>query len=182
MVGLAKDLAGGGPGLLDLFGSSQVHGWVSDGLTTIANSGHFEAYDNTRTPEPGRGYFIRREGNSRLPDWSDYAELAAPSVTIALQPGWNLISNPYGGQLNLTALQVQRGSEPPVSWLAACGERWLTNSIYHYTGSDWGSLYGFESGGGNPEARLVPWVGYWIYVIMHDADYTLIIPKPQFKE
>jgi hypothetical protein len=181
-VGLAKDLTGSGLGLRDLLGSSQIHGWVSDGLTTSANWGHFVAYDNSRNAEPGQGYFLQRESNGSLPDLSAYADLAAPSLTLDLQPGWNLISNPYGGQINLAALQVQRGSEPPVSWLTACSERWLINSIYHYTGGDWGSLYAFASAGGNPEAKLTPWVGYWIYVIMNDTNYQLIIPQPQFKE
>jgi hypothetical protein len=178
MVGLAKDLSGSGLGVLSLLGSSRVHGWVSDG----AYGGSFAAYDNTQTFEPGKGYFVKREDNPSLPDLSSHADRVAPSLTINLQPGWNLVSNPYGGRVNLEALQVQRGSAAPVSWLTACDGRWLTNGIYHFTGSDWGSQYAFESAGGNPEARLIPWVGYWIYQIMNDADYKLIIPQPQTKE
>jgi hypothetical protein len=78
----------------------------------------------------------------------------------------------------LSDVEVQRDTDLPVTWAEACTKRWLTNSIYTYLGSDWGSAYSFESAGGDPEATLTPWVGYWVYMIRNDADYKLIFTKP----
>ena len=76
----------------------------------------------------------------------------------------------------LSDLQVQRGAETPVAWTTAAANGWIYNAFYYYNGSDWGGTYGFESAGGSPDATLVPWSGYWIYVNKDDAAYNLVIP------
>jgi hypothetical protein len=178
MVGLAKDVAASGLGLVDLVGSNSVYEWVSNGVTTDTNNGTFAALDNTDFSMPGKGYFVIRDLNATLPDLLDYPEASSPTAAVDLSPGWNIISNPYGGQIRLSDVEVQRDTDLPVTWAEACTKRWLTNSIYTYLGSDWGSAYSFESAGGDPEATLTPWVGYWVYMIRNDADYKLIFTKP----
>jgi hypothetical protein len=126
----------------------------------------------------GKGYFVIRELNATLPDLSIYPETSLSTVAVDLSPGWNIISNPYGSHFKLSDIQVQRGTDPIVTWAEACTNRWLTNSIYSYLGSDWGSSYTFESAGGDPEATMIPWIGYWVYVIRNDANYKLIFSQP----
>jgi hypothetical protein len=179
MLGLAKDMTATGQGLVELFGSDSIYQWVSDGVTTDTNNGSFEALDDTSFPTGGKGYFVvNRELNATLPDLSVHPDTPTSAVAVDLSPGWNIISNPYGSHIKLSDVLVQRDTEPTVTWAEACTNRWLTNSIYTYLGSDWGSSYTFESVGGEPEAALTPWIGYWIYVIRNDADYKLIFTKP----
>ncbi|MBU0484223.1 MAG: lamin tail domain-containing protein [Proteobacteria bacterium] len=176
MVGLAKALAD--IGLEDLLGSNQISGWLSHGLSTTGNNGEFELYDNSRINTPGHGYFIKRQNLATLPDLSQYPEHHQPEFAIEIVPGWNMIANPYGGQVLLDKVKIQRNDENPVSWSEACAANYLVNAIYSYQGDDWGKIYNFESEGGSPEARIIPWLGYWIYVVRDDAGYKLIIPKP----
>ncbi|MBU0675046.1 MAG: lamin tail domain-containing protein [Proteobacteria bacterium] len=178
MVGLAKALLAG-IGLEDLLGSSQVYGWFSQGLSGVGNSGAFVPYDNNSFHAPGQGYFMERQDLATLPDLSAYPDYTAPEFIIDLTPGWNLITNPYGGQVPLSQVMVQVGDENPVPWLDACSANLLVNGIYWYQGDDWGSVYGSESCGGDPDAMLVPWRGYWVYVVRDNGDYHLIIPRPE---
>jgi len=176
MLGIARDTAGGqGP---ELFASSSIYQWTSNGVTTDVNNGFFEELAGTASPDNGRGYFVIREENATLPDLTGNPEIADSSTMVDLSPGWNIISNPYNSHIQLKDVLVQRGNEQPVSWAQACGNKWLINSIYTYLGSDWGSSYAFESVGGDPEATLTPWIGYWVYVIRDDASYRLIINQP----
>lgn len=178
MLGIAKDMRDTGVGPADLFGGNPAFQWVSNGLTTDTNHGSFAALDNGGFQTLGKGYFVIRDLNATLPDLRGYPETSAATVTVDLRPGWNIIGNPYGGNIGLGDVRVQRGAEAPLSWAEACTNRWLTNSIYSYLGSDWGSSYTFASVGGEPEATLTPWVGYWIYLIRDDADYKLLFTKP----
>ncbi|MBU0675761.1 MAG: DUF4347 domain-containing protein [Proteobacteria bacterium] len=176
MVGLAKALTG--LGLEDLLGSSQIFSWLSNGLSGAGNNGTYVAFDNNWFYTPGQGYFIGREDQSTLPDLSEFPEVTDPAFVIPLTPGWNLITNPYGGQVPLSEVLVQYNDESPVPWSDACGNNLLINGIYYYLGDDWGAVNGFESAGGTPEAQLIPWRGYWIYVVQDDGQYSLIIPGP----
>ncbi|MCK4837827.1 MAG: NHL repeat-containing protein [Desulfobulbaceae bacterium] len=178
MVGLAKDMTDSSLDLVELFGSNSIYRWVSSGLTTNANNGSYEAVDNPAALTPGTSYFVVSAPNATLPDLSTYPETTAPTVTIDLNPGWNMISNLYGSHLKLSGTQVQRGNDPAITWAEACTNKWLTNSIYTYLGSDWGSSYTFESAGGVPEATLTPWTGYWIYLNRNDASYKMIFTRP----
>jgi hypothetical protein len=178
MLGIAKDMRDAGVGPADLFAGNPAFQWVSNGLTTDTNHGSFAALDNGGFQTLGKGYFVIRDLNATLPDLSGYPETSAATVAVDLRPGWNIIGNPYGGNIGLGDVRVQRNAEAPLSWAEACTNRWLTNSIYSYLGSDWGSSYSFDSVGGDPEATLTPWVGYWIYLIRDDADYKLIFTKP----
>jgi hypothetical protein len=178
MLGLAKDMSASVQGLVDLFASNSIYQWASSGVTTDTNNGSFEVLANSDFHTPGKGYFVIRELDATLPDLSIHPETSGPTLAVELSPGWNIISNPYDSHINLSDVQVQRDNDLPVDWAEACTNRWLTNSIYTYLGSDWGSSYTFESAGGSPEATLIPWTGYWIYVIRNDADYRLIFTQP----
>jgi len=157
-----------------------VRKWVSAGLSNAGNSGDFVTLATGDVLEPGRGYFIRRIAGSpsRLPAVPAGEMITADTVELALQAGWNMISNPYAKHVDLADLMVKRGTDTAVSWMDAATSGWVINAIYTYSGSDWGRTYSFASAGGSPEAVLAPWTGLWIYVSRADATYTLIFNKP----
>jgi hypothetical protein len=176
IVGLSRDFAAVMDGPAS-FGNKAFR-WVSTGETTDSNKGGYEEVSTSEPVEPGEGYFVERGASAVLPDMDAYSDMSVEQFEIPLSPGWNIISNPYGGNVRLSEVLVQQESDIPVTWTEACTNRLVTNAIYSYLGSDWGSTYTFESAGGIPEATLVPWSGYWIYVIRGNANFKLIIPRP----
>ncbi|MBU0674252.1 MAG: DUF4347 domain-containing protein [Proteobacteria bacterium] len=177
MVGLARALLAG-LDLTDLLGSERIYRWISGGLSTIGNNGSFEPCGTGCDHIPGLGYFMERQSLASLPDLSTYPAYSEPEFVIEVVPGWNLIANPYGGQVRLVDVLVQVDDGTPLPWLDAGAANLVVNGIYYYQGNDWGSLYGFESAGGDPDAMLIPWRGYWVYVVQEGGPYRLIIPKP----
>lgn len=113
-----------------------------------------------------------------MPDTPQVADQQADYYNVVLSRGWNLVSNPFAGNVNLSAVQVKPPNKTAVSWTQATSNKWLTNAIYYFRGSDWDSTNAFESAGGFPDAKLAPWIGYWVYLNATDGAYTLIIPKP----
>jgi len=114
-----------------------------------------------------------------LPELGQYSDIIGGSYTITLKSGWNMVSNPYAGNVELSNVQVQKGAGSPELWGTAATNGWVVNAIYFYKGSDWGSAYTFESAGGSPDAKLVPWFGYWVYLNKNDDTYYLVITRPQ---
>jgi hypothetical protein len=179
MVGLPRDVSGGASAFLDSIGADSVFRWQSSGLKDKYNKGEFVLLDDTTPQTPGEGYFMVGESvNQKLPD-PGIADIAEPTVTMVLQPGWNIISNPYAKPIPLRDLELQMDDTTPVSWTDAAAANWVLNAIYYFKGSDWGSQYNFEYAGGTPEATLTPWLGYWLYLKLDDdATYKLIFSKP----
>ena len=105
--------------------------------------------------------------------------LTDATFTVALQPGWNSITSPYRENIELSGVLVQQGAAPPVPWLTAAANNWLTNSLYDFTETDPGKSRLSEHGGSIPDAVLVPWRTYWVYLNSTDAPYALILTKPQ---
>lgn len=176
MVGVPKALSSDLVTAGNSLGSSAIYRWVSNGLVTAGASGSYVAVNPMDRIETGEGYYLKREALATLPSLGTIPDLAAASARIVLQPGWNMISNPYNGHVLLENILVQRDGESPVTWLEATDKRWLSNAIYSYQGSDWGGGYAYDYA---PAAALTPWVGYWVYVNRADVDYTLIVLKPQ---
>lgn len=181
MAGAARDVTASAFDGMASFGSATVFRWVSNGLTTDSNKGQYELVDaaNPAKVKTGEGYFVKRNTNpTALLELAGQTDVVASTYTITLQAGWNIISNPYDGNVKLSSVQMQQGGNSPVSWSQATTNKWILNSIYSYQGTDWGGTYGFESAGGTPDATLVPWLGYWVYVKQNDFIYKLIITKP----
>ena len=158
-------------------GTQLIYGWLSTGLSGAANAGNYAALDASTAIVSGQGYFIKRTTAATLPSASA-TPVSPATVTVPLHPGWNLISNPYGGNIPLASAQVQKDGGAPISWLQAATDNWVINALYSYNGSDWGGTYSFAAAGGQPDAILVPWVGYWIYLNRDDASYALVVPQP----
>ena len=167
MVGMPRDI---GYDILDgstAFGSASSYRWDAD----------LGYYTDVTTAEPvksGEGYFVKQESGT-LPELAEYGEITDTEFIYELKYGWNIISNPYAGNVRLLDINVRKGSDTEAPWTEATSNGWLTNAIYYFNGTDWGDTYGFET---EPDATLVPWMGYWMYLEATDDTYYIVIPKP----
>ena len=94
------------------------------------------------------------------PSNNDVAQNGGASATVRLQPGWNLVGNPYNyafplGQL--VGIPLRAGRSVTFAELVASG---FTNGSFAYFDQT-NQQYQFISG--NASSRLQPNFGYWIY-------------------
>jgi hypothetical protein len=181
MLSAARDVNSANLSGATTFDCSKVVRWVSNGLDTEFNvtfDGYWEDVTSNAPAVGGAGYFVNNCSSDQTPEHSGYDDYSSDSFTVTLQAGWNLIANPYNGDVLLSDTQIKKGSDAAISWDAATTATYVVNGIYYYTGSDWGETYLSESSGGSPDATLAPWFGYWIYVGKDDDTYYLIIPRP----
>ncbi|MBI5143406.1 MAG: hypothetical protein HZA20_14635, partial [Nitrospirae bacterium] len=166
MIGVPRS----GARFAEAFGGAEAYAWsktASDYVRLLPG----------RDVSPGEGFFILKGDEPVLPKLDAWTEPTSNEVEIQLSQGWNLISNPFSGDVELADVKVKRGSVTK-TWAEAATDRWLYNAIYYYRGEDWGGTYASESAGGYVEARLVPWLGYWVYLARSQGDYSLVISKP----
>lgn len=168
LAGIPRDINSANLNGSQAFGSSTTYRWD-------ASDGYYKLVTNANPVKTGEGYFSLRKNNT-LYELINYGDIQANEYTYKLDAGWNIISSPYAGNVKLSDIKVQKGSETPVTWEQAITNNWIVNAIYYYKGSDWGSTYDYET---SPEATLVPWMGYWIKLNKEDDTYYLVIPKPQ---
>jgi hypothetical protein len=167
LIGIPRDINNANLDGNTAFGTTRTYRWDTD----------LEYYTKVTTTEPvkaGEGYFVYKN-TATLPEHSNYGEIQEAEYIYGLKPGWNIISNPYSGNVKLSDLKIKKGNGIPVSWTEAVTNGWLVNAIYYYNGSDWGGTYSYET---EPDATLVPWIGYWVHLNNSDDTYYLIIPKP----
>ncbi|MCK5914272.1 MAG: hypothetical protein KAG12_10355, partial [Desulfuromusa sp.] len=107
-----------------------------------------------------------------------YGEIIDQVHEFQVKSGWNLISNPYGGNIALADIEIRFGDAAPIAWLNAATNNLVVDGIYSYLGADWGNDNEFATAAGADPAILVPWVGYWIYVNPTEQDISLLISKP----
>jgi len=175
MVGISKNLGTTSINAVTAFDTANAYRWISAGLSTNVDQGGFQLVDQSGSVEDGEAYFILRNGSpATLPNLSFLADNTNNTVTYQLQPGWNLISLPYEGRLQLGQVQVRRNAASAVSWLQAASNGWVVNAAYYFNGSDWGGTYSFLT----DQGVLVSWLGYWIYLAKDDATYSLVFTKP----
>jgi len=150
----------------DAFGSTSSYRWNGGGYTQIMDSGPVRQ---------GEGYYILKQ-TATLPELAEYGEIQDAEYAYELKPGWNIISNPYSGNVELSEIKIRKGSNPAAGWMESTSSAWVANAIYYRNGIDWGDNFIPIR---PPQAKLVPWRGYWIYLYMTDDIYYLVIPKPQ---
>ncbi len=174
VVGVAARIDAYGLDEIETFNDDQVYRWVPEsglgGQFTLVNSGAPVA--------SGEGYVLKRGSSSTLVDLSIYGEITDNTHEFQVESGWNLISNPYGGNSPLMDVQVRLGDAVPVSWSVAVTNNLVVDALYSYLGTDWGNGNEFASAAGTNSAVMVPWVGYWIYVNPTAQEISLIVPKP----
>lgn len=168
LIGVPRATSGNdGPAL---FGSAALT-WIYDGAAVQNKRG---AYQVVNSVEPGGGYFVMKQ-QPTLPALAAFSVVTDSSYAITLQPGWNLIANPFGGTVTLADLTVSKDSGTPVPWGEAVSRLWLYNALYTYNGSDFGDTYRADFG---EQTQLVPWFGYWLYLGKADGLYQLHVPHP----
>ncbi|MGQ9695321.1 MAG: hypothetical protein ACUVWV_11315, partial [Thermodesulfobacteriota bacterium] len=152
----------------EAFGSTKVYRW----------NGGLSAYTEVTHAEPirlGEGYSLYKQ-NDNLLELSEYADYHNLEYAYPLNPGFNLISNPYNGNVKLSDIKIQKGNSTPISWPEAIARGWVVDALYYFNGKDWGNTYSYRTS--EKGAVLVPWVGYWIILNPNDDLYYLIVPKP----
>ena len=178
LAGVSRDIDSSNYDGSAAFNSGYSYGWDSTGLDTsfgVTFNGDYVLVTSSGNPaETGRGYFVLK-GNSTLPQLGSNADVTAATHTITLQAGWNIISNPYNGNVKLHDVQIRRNGSTTDTWSNAAGSNWIEPAVYYYLGRDWGDTHTSEFGSG---AELVPWMGYWMYVKDDINSYELIITKP----
>ncbi len=158
----------------EAFGQSQVYRWIPD----QGPKGTYEQIFKGAPVTSGEGYVIKKALNETLPDTLNYGQISDTEYLIPVKAGWNLISNPYGGNVNLGDIWVQPEGGTAVPWLSAVDDNLVVDVIYSYLGADWGGANEFSSAGGAQPAVMVPWIGYWIYANTTDQPLSLILKKP----
>ncbi|MBN1958029.1 MAG: tandem-95 repeat protein [Desulfuromonadales bacterium] len=174
VIGMVADINAYGLDALEAFEDKIVYRWIADS----GPNGSFKLADTGAPIASGEGYVLKKAVGGTLPDRALYGEITEAEHEIQLNTGWNLISNPYGGRVDLRDVGVRVGAAAPQGWLDAVARNLVVDAVYSYLGEDWGDTNEFASAGGSASAYLIPWIGYWIYVNPNEEPVSLVIPKP----
>jgi len=167
LVGISRDIKNASLDGNTAFGSTRTYGWDA--------RGYYTKVTNADPVMAGEGYFVFKAANT-LAEHGTYNDIQDSEYSYQLVPGWNIISNPYAGNVKLSDIRVKKGNDTPVSWTQAVTNGWLVNAIYSYDGSDWGKTYKFKTS--DDGAKLVPWMGCWIRLNQADDTYSIVFSKP----
>lgn len=119
---------------------------------------------------PGYGYFLKSDRTNAVLNIAGTA-VTDPNRAIPIQPGWNMIGNPYPAEIALRNTQIRNpGTNEVKTFEQAVVAGWVGNAIYSYNGS----TYDFAV---HSTATLKLWHGYWLAVLGEEM-YELIITKP----
>lgn len=145
--------------------TAELYWWSSNGLG--GSDGAFIAETNVVA---GYGYMLKSDTSNAVLNITGTA-ITDPSRAIPLQPGWNMIGNPYSSEVAIRNTYVRRVSTGEFkSYEDAVIAGWLGNAIYNFNGSTYDfSMY--------TDATLKLWQGYWVSILQGDQ-YELVIYKP----
>jgi len=174
MVGLAGNLNPYGLKTAQLLGVKQVYRWSPP----AKQDGAYVMVDNGAPVASAEGYQLRRATSKTLPDLSAYGEVSADVYEFEVFAGWNLIANPYAGNVPLERMRVRFGAAAPLAWLDAAAQHVVVDGLYSYLGDDWGKVNEVTTAAGTNQAILVPGIGYWIYVNPVNQPVSLLISRP----
>ena len=143
----------------------ELYWWSSNGPGD--NDGAFVAETNI---VPGYGYFLKSNTDNAILNITG-TEVTDPSRVIPLQPGWNMIGNPYPKEVALRNTYIRKIDTGELkSYEDAVTAGWVGNSMYSYNGS----TYDFMS---YTDTILKLWQGYWL-TVFQNGQYEMIIYKP----
>ena len=174
MVGLVGNVNPHGLTTTEILGVRQVYRW----LPTAKKDGAYAMVDSGAPVASGEGYQLRRVTSKTLPDLSAYGEVSTDFYEFDIFAGWNLIANPYAGNVPLERVRVHFGDAAPLEWLDAVAQHVVVDGLYSYLGEDWGGGNEVTTAAGTNKAILVPGIGYWIYVNPVNQPVSLLIPRP----
>jgi hypothetical protein len=177
LTGVARDAGSVALNGITAFGSAASWRWIHD--PTIPDGGYYDVLSVLDPLATGEGCFV--DAAAAAPPISDaVADVSATEYAIPVKPGWNLITNPYGGNVLLDSATLRQGvAGSPVAWIDAATAGVVVNAAYTYNGDEWGGTYTFNFAGGGTPAYLVPWIGYWVEVTTGATDYYVVIPRPE---
>lgn len=175
IVGVPGHIAAESLGSIDALGSTISYRWIP----SEKQNGSYQRVDSGGPVVSGEGYVIKRTDRIVLPTLDFFGQNPEALYEIQVQTGWNLIANPYGGNVALSEILVKNGSSAMMSWTDAVSNNLVVDGMYYYAGKNWGNRNIFESSGGEHGAILIPRIGYWIYVDSVSEPVSLIVPKPQ---
>jgi hypothetical protein len=98
--------------------------------------------------------------------------VTASAADVSLELGFNLVGNPYGGEILLSAVQVKRGTGSPVPYATAVTNNWVAPAVYVYDGATTQAV-GLAT---TPPAVFKPWNGVWVQSLVSDAVLVLTAP------
>ncbi len=114
-------------------------------------SGRYEIWPDIAPFAPGRGFWIRLFCDVTV-DLSGVIPDEAASYAVPVKLGWNMIGSPRLQPVPLAQLQVEVGTQAPVSFSQAVMNGWVQEGIYGY---DQQSGYFLAD-------TLQPFAGYWM--------------------
>lgn len=119
---------------------------------------------------PGYSYFLKSNIDNAVLNVSGTV-ITDASRALTLQPGWNMIGNPYPKEVALRNTYIRKIDTGEMkSFEDAVIAGWAGNAIYKYNGS----TYDLEF---YTEAVLRLWQGYWL-AVLKDGQYEMIIYGP----
>ena len=151
--------------------------WVPSINSQGTDAGHYAVATNL---QPGQGYFFRPAATRLLFPYgaspmsgqtpvTTVANQAGQNVQLILNPGWNMISNPYVYSVPLSLLQVTQALDGKLNgssatFLSAANSGLLLGSVFYYdTNTNSYDFFTFQPG--QPTPAIDPWSAYWVYAV-----------------
>ncbi len=135
-------------------------------------------HSGVASPPAGLGYFARFDQTVTLA--ADGRPLEPDrTYAITLQNGWNLIANPYPAPILWNNVQVQIGTQTPVSLTTAISQGVILSPLIGYRPNPndpfrFGSYFVLTG----EEVRMQPFEAYWLRVDTRGQTVRLILPTP----
>jgi len=125
----------------------------------------YRLYPQVSQLAPGKGYWLKVFQDL------DLNVLATPvpadvSYRIELEPGWNLIGNPFPSSVRVADLQFQRARDGPYPFDSAVNLGWISPTIWGFT----------QATGYAQVDTLGSWSGYWVLVTIEEGVVAFIPP------
>ncbi len=127
-------------------------------------SGRYEIWPDIAPFAPGRGFWIRLFDDVSV-DLSGIVPDESHSYAVPVKLGWNMIGSPRLEPVPIDQLQVEVGTQDPVSFSQAVINGWVQQGIYGYE----------QQSGYVLSETLQPFAGYWMRCLA-SGEARLIFP------
>lgn len=172
MVGVPGEMGGG-------LAPASIFDTTNETLSYLRIMGWSGGYTIPALVEEGYGYWLlNRTGDTTTlidtgtasADCGSYATCYTPqaaAVTVALGSGWNLVSNPC--LTNVTGTDIEAPSGTTLATAVTNSD--IKNTVYRWNGTNYTTDAPTLTSGGN----MLPWSGYWMFVIDNAAVPSITI-------
>ncbi len=137
LVGVPRNIANAHLDGQSAFSTSRVYRWDP-------TKNQYVKVTSDNPLKEGEGYSLYRKSKT-LPDFSNFPDVPDLEYIYPLNPGFNLISNPYPANVRLEDIKIQKGNVTAVSWSEAVTRGWIADVLYYFNGKDWGNTYSYFS-------------------------------------